>query len=118
MAKYIFILLLATSCSLFSEMNSVTKKIDTSKDTSFIVDRGADGSSIILNIDGYLSDSALIVITYHESKGNENVEMTIPLDAGEVHLKNVRRDFYDNHAKITFKHFNNKKADLTIKASL
>ncbi|MEA5404822.1 hypothetical protein VB776_17945 [Arcicella sp. DC2W] len=120
MAKYIFILLFTTSCSLFTGVNTVTTTIDATKDTTFFLNGKGGGPSIIFDINGYLSDSTLIEIAYHESKDNPNTNLTltIPLNAGKVHLKDVRRDFYGAHAKISFKHLENKKGKLKISASM
>lgn len=91
---------------------------EATKDTSFIIERGTSAPTISLDIDGYLTDSALIIINYHKSWVKDDVKLEIPLDSGKISIVDKRWDFYDHYAKITFKHLNNKKGKLTIKASL
>lgn len=117
MKKYIFLFLLLSGC--FSKKKNEPFTFDASKDTSFIVEDD-DIHHVFLKytIVGQLEDSTHIVVTYHNPKGNENVKLDIPLNAGKVEIKNGIWDFYDSKALFTFKHLNNKKGKLTIKASL
>jgi hypothetical protein len=92
---------------------------DASKDTSFVVNQ-TSGMSLRVEFDvkGEIEDSSMLVISYYNSKGNANVKLDVPLSAGIVNLKDRTYDFYEGDALFTFKHLNNKKGKLTIKASL
>ena len=119
MKKYIIITYLFLSCS--KERVPKTYTFDASKDTTFIVNRS---SSIPIRVDfdvtGQLEDSSMLVISYYKSKGNENIKSDILLSPGVINMKDRSFDFYDENASalFTFKHLNNKKGKLTIKASL
>lgn len=119
MKKYIIIAYLFFSCS--KERVPETYIFDASRDTSFIVSRS---SSIPIRVDfdvtGQLEDSSLLVISYYKSKGNENIKSNVLLSPIVVSMKGRTFDFYDENASalFTFKHLNNKKGKLIIKASL
>lgn len=104
----------------FDSPKTVIYTFDATKDTSFIVDRHGKGPSVILNVDGYLSDTALInVFTYLKgNKYEKDLRSAIKLYPGKVHKKDLRPDFYDNQAIIHYWHLNNKKGKLKISASL
>ena len=92
--------------------------INSGKDTSFVVERSTENPSIRISVNGYLTHDANIVVNYHESKVDTNLKYYIPLFAGEINLKEVPWDFYADKARITFKHQENKKGKITIKAIL
>jgi hypothetical protein len=119
MKKYIILSILFSGC--FSEKKQEPITFDASKDTSFVVEDN-DSNHVFLkyNIEGQLEDSVRIEVTYYNSKGtgNENVKLNIPLKAGEINIKDGIWDFYDSKALFTFKHLNNKKGELTIKAEM
>ena len=119
MKKYTFLLfLLLAGCS--SEKTNVPIILDASKDTTFVVEDN-DNNHVFLkyNIEGELDDSVKIEVSYFKkATGNENVRLDIPLQAGKVKIKDGIWDFYADKALFTFKHLNNKKGRLSIKASL
>lgn len=119
MKKYIFLFLPLSGC--FSEKINEPIILDASRDTSFVVkSNGSDYVNFRYNIEGYVQDDAMLVVTYYKSEGttNENVKLTIPIYAGKVEIKNGMLDFYDSKALVTFKHLNNKKGKLIIKAEI
>ena len=116
MLKYIILI-----CIFFlrcSNPKQYSCTIETDKDTSFIIERSSENPSIRVSVNGYLTHDANIVVNYHESKVDTNLKYYIPLFVGEINLKEVPWDFYADKARITFKHQENKKGKLTIKASL
>lgn len=119
MKKYTFLLfLLLAGCS--SKKTNVPIILDASKDTKFVVEDD-DYNHVFLkyNIEGELDDSVKIEVSYFKkATGNENVRLDIPVQAGKVKIKDGIWDFYAAKALFTFKHLNNKKGKLTIKASL
>ncbi|MCU0469681.1 MAG: hypothetical protein MUF58_13860 [Arcicella sp.] len=118
MKKYISLFFLLSGC--FAEKANDPIIVDASKDTSFVIeDHDSHHVFIKYNIEGQLDDSAKIEISYFKkAKGNENIKLDIPLQAGKVKIKDGIWDFYADKALFTFKHLNNKKGQLTIKASL
>jgi hypothetical protein len=119
MKKYVIVTFLLISCS--RERVPKTYTFDASKDTLFIVeDDDAHHVFLKYDIEGQLEDSVRIEVSYFNSKGtgNENVKLDIHLKAGKIMIKDSFWDFYDSKALFTFKHLNNKKGKLTIKASL
>lgn len=96
-----------------------TYTFDASKDTSFVVNQ-TSGMSLRVEFDvkGELEDSSMLVISYYNSKVNANNKFEVPLSSGIVNLENRVTDFYEGDALFTFKHLNNKKGRLSIKASL
>jgi hypothetical protein len=114
--KYILLFcLLIFGCS---NPKQYSYNIDTDKDTSFIVERSSGNPSIRVSVDGYLAHDANIVINYYESKVDTNTKFYIPLFAGKIELKEVPWDFYADKARVTFKHQENKKGKIIIKAIL
>jgi hypothetical protein len=117
MKRYLAILFLLFSCS--KERVPINYTFDASKDTSFIVNRS---SSMPIRVDfdiiGQLQDSSILVISYYKSKGNANIKLDVRLNAGLINMKGRTFDFYEDNALFTFKHLNNKKGKLSIKASL
>ena len=115
-----FVAFLFFSCSR-AKRTPETYTFDASKDTSFIVSRT---SSLALRVEydikGQMEDSSLLIISYYQSKLNPDAKLEVPLGSGEINIKNRTFDFYEEDAKalFTFKHLNNKKGKLTIKASL
>lgn len=119
MKKYLLLSIFLSGC--FSEKVNEPIILDASRDTSFVVEsNGSDYVNFKYNIEGYLQDSVKLVITYYKSEGttNENVKLDIPVKAGKVEIKNGMWDFYDSKALVTFKHLNNKKGKLIIKAEI
>ena len=119
MKKYLFLSFLLSGC--FSEKKNTPFILDASRDTSFIVeDNDIHHVFLKYSIEGQLDDSVKVEVSYYNSKGtgNENAKLNIPLKAGKVEMKDRFWDFYSSKALITFKHLNNKKGKLTIKASL
>jgi hypothetical protein len=121
MKKYFaIVILLLFSCSR-KERTPTYYTFDASKDTSFIVERTSPMAlRVEYDIKGQLEDSSIVIISYYQSKLNSNSKLEIPLGSGEINIKNRNFDFYESDAKalFTFKHLNNKKGKLTIKASL
>lgn len=116
MLKYVFLFcFFIFGCS---SPRQYSYTVDTDKDTSFIVERSSKNPSIRISVNGYLTHDANIVVNYHESKVDTNLKYYIPLFAGEINLKEVPWDFYADKARITFKHEENKKGKITIKAIL
>ena len=116
MLKYIILLVFVfLGCSNPKQYSFI---VDTDKDTSFIVERSSENPSIRISVDGYLTHNANIIINYHESKVDTNLKYYIPLFAGKIELKDVPWDFYDDKARVTFQHLENKKGKMTIKAIL
>ena len=119
MKKCIILSYLLSGCFLEKKQEPIT--FDASRDTSFVVnDNDSDHIFLKYNIEGQLDDSVRVEVSYYNSKGtgNENVKLNIPLKAGKVEIKDGIWDFYASKALVTFKHLNNKKGTLTIKASL
>lgn len=117
MKKYIIIVSVFLSCS--KERVPITYSFDASKDTSFVVSRTSSMPiRVDFDVNGQLEDSSMLVISYYKSKGNANIKFEYPLNPGVVNLKNGTTDFYEDNALFTFKHLNNKKGELSIKASL
>jgi hypothetical protein len=117
--KYFIIALIFFSCS--KERVPSTYTFDASKDTSFVVDRSSSlALRVEFDIKGQLQDSSMLIISYYQSKLNPDSKLEVPLSSGEINIKNRTFDFYDGNAKalFTFKHLNNKKGELSIKASL
>lgn len=104
-----------------SERKVETITFVTSKDTSFVVENNS-GYHVFLryNIEGYVESDAQLTVTYYEgyNSKNKSLKLEIPLFGGEVKIKDKYWDFYDSKALFTFKHLNNKKGKLTLKASL
>jgi hypothetical protein len=121
MKKYIIVPFLLSGC--FSEKRNEPVTFDASRDTSFVVEsNGSDYINLRYNIEGQLEDSTHIVVTYYitdyRTKDIENAKLNIPLQAGKVEIKNGIWDFYGPKAFFNFKHLNNKKGKLTIKAEI
>ena len=117
MKRYIIITYLFFSCS--KERTPVNYTIDASKDTSFVVSKSSPMAiRVEYDITGQLQDSSMLFISYYNSKGNANIRLDIPLSPGTIDVKDRKFDFYEDNALFTFKHLNNKKGKLTIKASL
>ena len=117
--KYFIIIFIFISCS--KERVPKTYTFDASKDTSFIVDRSSSlALRVEFDISGQMQDSSMLTISYYQSKLNPNSKLDVPLGFGIIDMKNRTYDFYDGDAKalFTFKHLNNKKGKLSIKASL
>jgi hypothetical protein len=120
MKKYIIITSLFLSCSR-RERTPSNYTFNASKDTSFIVERTSPMAlRVEYDIEGQLQDSSILIISYYKSKLNPNSKLEIPLGSGGINMKSRTYDFYDGNASalFTFKHLNNKKGKLTIKASL
>ena len=112
--------LLTLSCSR-AKRTPETYTFDASTDTSFIVSRSSPMAlRVEFDIKGQLQDSSMLIISYYQSKLNPDGKLEVPLSSGIVNLKDRTFDFYDGNAKalFTFKHLNNKKGRLSIKASL
>jgi len=94
--------------------------LDASRDTSFVVEsNGSDYVNFKYNIEGYIQDCVKVEVSYFKkAKGNENVKLTIPLKGGKVEIKNGMWDFYAQKALVEFKHLDNKKGKLIIKAEI
>ena len=119
MKKYIIIIFLFLSCS--RERTPTVYTFDASKDTSFVVDRSSPMAlRVEFDIKGQLQDSSILIISYYQSKLNPDSKLEVPLSSGVIDIKDRTYDFYDGDAKalFTFKHLNNKKGKITIKASL
>lgn len=117
MKKYLIITYIFFSCS--KERIPETYTLDASKDTSFVVSRSSSMAlRVEFDIKGQLEDSSILVISYYKSKGNANIKLDVPLNPGVINVKGRTFDFYENNALFTFKHLNNKKGKLSIKASL
>jgi hypothetical protein len=120
MKKYFVILCLFFSCSS-RERTPKYYTFDASKDTSFIVERTSPMAlRVEYDVKGQVEDSTLLIISYYQSRVDSNAKLEIPLSSGLISIKDRAYDFYDSNAKalFTFKHLNNKKGKLTIKASL
>ena len=120
MKKYIIIATLFISCSR-AKRTPETYTFDASKDISFVVSRSSPMAlRVEFDIKGQLQDSSVLIISFFQSKLNPDKKLEVPLSSGIVNLKDRTFDFYDGNAKslFTFKHLNNKKGKLTIKASL
>lgn len=117
MKKYIsfFTFILFFSCS---EKKNEFITFDASRDTTFIIERSSGNPTIVFSIKGFITDSVTIFINNHGTKYYDNQRLVIKLDSGKVNIINERSDFYADEALFTFKHLNNKKGKLTIKASL
>ena len=117
MKKYIIIVVLFLSCS--KERTPKIYTFDASKDTSFVVNQ-TSGMSLRVEFDvkDELQDSSMLVVSYYNSIGNANNKYEFPLSPGVVNLENKVCDHYEGDALFTFKHLNNKKGKLSIKASL
>jgi hypothetical protein len=119
MKKYLIIFsLFLFSCSS-KRRTPAYYTFDASKDTSFVVNQ-TSGMSLRVEFDvkGEIEDSSMLIITYYQSKLNANSKFEVLLSPGTVNLENKVTDFYEGDALFTFKHLNNKKGKLTIKASL
>ena len=117
MKKYIIITSLFLSCS--KERTPKIYTFDASKDTSFVVNKTSSMAiRVEFDVTGQLQDSSMLVISYYKSKGNANIKLDVPLSPGIVNIKDRKFDFYEDNALFTFKHLNNKKGKLSIKASL
>ena len=119
MKKYIVVALLILGCS--RERTPTVYTFDASKDTSFVLDRSSSlALRVEFDIKGQLQDSSILIISYYQSKLNPDSKLEVPLSSGIIDMRNRAFDFYDGDAKalFTFKHLNNKKGKLTIKASL
>ena len=117
MLKYFVIISLFFSCS--KERLPTTYIFDASKDTSFVVSRTSSMAlRVEFDVKGQMQDSSILTISYYKSKGNANIYLDVPLSAGMVNMKGRTFDFYEDKALFTFKHLNNKKGKLSIKASL
>ncbi len=107
-------------CS-YSERKAETITFVASKDTSFIVENSS-GYRVFLryDIEGFVESDAQLRVTYYEgyNSKNKDLKLEIPLFAGDVKIKDKYWDFYDSKALFTFKHLDNKKGKLTVKASL
>jgi hypothetical protein len=119
MKKYLIIFsLFLFSCSS-KRRTPAYYTFDASKDTSFVVSRSSPMAlRVEFDIKGQLDDSSMLVISYYNSKVNINTKLEVPLNPGVINLNNRAFDFYEGDALFTFKHLNNKKGKLTIKASL
>jgi len=119
MIKYLIIAFLFFSCSE-GVRTPATYTFDASKDTSFVVSRSAPSPPLRVEFDitGQLEDSSMLVISYFKNTINANNKYEFPLSPGVINWKNRTCDFFEDDAIITFKHLNNKKGKLTIKASL
>ena len=97
-----------------------TYTFDASKDTSFVVRRSSasPANRVVFDITGQLEDSSMLVISYFKNTPNAHNKYEFPLSPGVINWKNRTCDFFEDDAIITFKHLNNKKGKLTIKASL
>ena len=104
----------------FSERKNKPIILDANKDTTFVVEsNGNDFINFRYNVEGYVQDSVSIEVSdFKKAKGNENVKLTIPLKAGKVEIKNGMWDFYAQKALVEFKHLDNKKGKLIIKAEI
>lgn len=117
MIKYFVIISLLFSCS--KERTPQIYTFDASKDTSFVVSKSSPMAiRVEYEVKGQLQDSSMLIISYYKSKGNANIKLDVPLSSGIVNIKDRKFDFYEDNALFTFKHLNNKKGRLSIKASL
>ena len=117
MKKYTIIASLFLSCS--KERTPQIYTFDASKDTSFVVSKSSSMAiRVEYEVKGQLQDSSMLIISYYKSKGNANIKLDVPLSSGIVNIKDRKFDFYEDNALFTFKHLNNKKGTLSIKASL
>ena len=118
MIKYFVIIFIFFSCSKERVLETYT--FDASKDTSFIINRSSSlALRVEFDIKGEMQDSSMLIISYYQSKLDPNSKFEIPLGSGVINIKNGTHDFYDGNASLlfTFKHLNNKKGKLSIKAS-
>ena len=118
MKKYIFLFLLSSGC--FAEKVNEPIIVNVSRDTTFVVEsNGNDFINFRYSIEGYVQDSVRVIVSYFKKvNGNENVKLDIPLKAGKVKIKNKMWDFYPSKALVEFKHLNNRKGKLIIKAEI
>lgn len=118
--KHLILILafLTLSCSR-AKRTPKTYTFDASKDTSFIVSKTSPTAlRVEFDVKGELQDSSMLIISYYNSVGNANNKFEVPLNPGIVNLENRAVDHYEGDALFTFKHMNNKKGRLSIKASL
>jgi hypothetical protein len=118
MKKYLVLSIFLSGC--FSEKVNEPITLDASRDTTFVIEsNGNDFINFRYSIEGYVQDSVKIEVSYFKkAKGNENVKLDIPLKAGKVKIKNKMWDFYASKAIVEFKHLNNRKGKLIIKAEI
>lgn len=119
MKKYLFLSFLLSGC--FSEKRNEPISLNAGRDTSFVVEsNGSDYVNFRYDIEGYVQDDVMLVVTYYKSEGTtyENVKLAVPIYAGKVEIKNKMWDFYASKALVEFKHLNNKKGKLIIKAEI
>ena len=118
MKKYIILSILLSGC--FSEQKNEPITVDASRDTTFVVkSNGSDFINFRYSIEGYVQDSVKIEVSYFKkAQGNKNVKLDIPIKAGKVEIKNGMWDFYSSKALVEFKHLNNRKGKLIIKAEI
>ena len=120
MKKYTIIIFIAfLFCSCFGGRTPTTCTFDASKDTSFVISRTSLMPVIVrFDITGQLEDSSMLVISYFKNTPNAHNKYEFPLSPGVINWKDKPCDFFEDDAIFTFKHLNNKKGKLTIKASL
>lgn len=118
MKKYLILFSLSLGCN-HKERTPKTYTFDASKDTSFVVNQ-TSGMSLRVEFDvkGELEDSSMLAISYYNSKVNAHNKFEVPLNPGIVNLENRVTNFYEGDALFTFKHLNNKRGKLSVKASL